>query len=60
MKTTLKENSKNSKNSKINKKIFSNRWEKSINAFIMDEGHKYRYSDTKIVIMIKDFRARTH
>jgi hypothetical protein len=60
IKTTFKKISKNSKNSKIKKKIFSNRWERSINAFIMNESHKYRYSDIRIVVMVKDFRARIY
>jgi hypothetical protein len=57
MKTTLK---KKFKNPKIKKKIFLNRWEKSINAFIIGEGHKYRYPDTRIIAIMKNFRTRTH
>jgi hypothetical protein len=57
MKITFKENFENSR---IKKKIFSNRWEKSINAFIINESHKYRYSNIRIVIMVKDFKTRIH
>jgi hypothetical protein len=57
MKTTFKENSENSR---IKKKIFSNRWEKSINALIINENHKYRHPDIRIVIMMKNFRIRIY
>jgi hypothetical protein len=57
MKTTLKENFENPR---IKKKIFSNRWKGFINALIMNKGYKYRYSDIRIVVMMKDFRARIY
>jgi hypothetical protein len=57
IKTTFKENSENSR---IKEKIFSNRWKEFINVFIIDKGHKYRHSNTRIMVMVKDFKARIH
>jgi hypothetical protein len=57
IKITLKENSENSR---IKKKIFSNRWEGFINALIMNKNHKCRHSDIKIMIIVKDFRVRIY
>jgi hypothetical protein len=57
MKTTLKEDSENSR---IKKKIFLNRWEGSINVLIINESHKCRHSDIRIVAMIKDFKVRIY
>jgi hypothetical protein len=54
MKMTFKENSENPK---IKKKIFLNRWEEFINAFIIDEGYKYRHSDIRIMAIMKIFKA---
>jgi hypothetical protein len=57
MKTTFKENSENSR---IKKKIFLNRWEGFINVFIIDEGHKCRYLNIRIVVMMKNFKIRIY
>jgi hypothetical protein len=57
MKTTFKENSENPR---IKKKIFLNRWKESINALIMDEDHKCRHLDIRIVAMMKNFRTRIY
>jgi hypothetical protein len=57
MKTTFKEDLENLR---IKKKIFLNRWKRSINAFIMDEGYKCRYLGIRIITMVKDFKARIY